>query len=546
MIKKALYSLYDNFLKLSNSESISIAYLLKLAGYDDEFRSKIEELSKSNPKDFSYLFKDGDRIYIPLSEHISVLDFEDRNVIIALKFAKIGHYIASDIDYINGYASLGESKNQISIAKILNKEIAYLKKSKKFFEEVMNDISGFIKQDNWIEIFISNSEKLYDNRLIREKLQDVNNEYEQSRMRAVRSIREVCEDLIDKCEYEITEADLNLKNFINSPARQGSNVSKAIIVISQSPHDIAQASYERAWTSCMNLASGSNKHCIIDEAKDGGLVAYLIREDDLDIKKPLSRILIRKYRSSDGKVIARVENQIYGAQSSAFLNAVKKFVEENINKNQEEDGYYKLTGGSYTDTLNPYIELGDKLYFDKIVVQHIHERFKTIYVSILRDEAFDFVYNSGFHVDTSSITNIKDDDFEISKELVKTILSPKAICHFVSKIHKADQHEVIEMIIRVFGNENDEYIRNAVADKLQNLDCSSTKDELGNGAELIKKDFIKLIESMTDENGQRFKLQDNIDKYIKDIIGETAAYALDTKSPAYMYMFACYIQEGLI
>lgn len=540
MIRKALYSLYNNLLKLSNSESISIAYLLKIAGYDEEFRAKIEELSKSNPKDFSYLFKNGDRIYIPLSEQISVLDPNDRHVIIALKFGKSGSYLASDVDYINGYASPSGSKNRISIAKILYKESAFLKKRKSFFEAVMNDVLSFIKQEDWISQFIDNANNLINVTFLITELRNISN----NTNLVIATIKKYCEDLIGKCQYEIEELETHLSNFINSPARQGSNIANAIVVISQDPHDIAQASFERAWTSCLNIASGVNKHCIIDEAKDGGLVAYLIREDDLEIKKPLSRMLIRKYRSNDGKVIARVEDQIYGVQSSTFKDAVNKFVNENINKDSEAEGYYKLTGGSYSDSLEKYYKIGGKVNIDYIVDQYTQGHFSTVYNSLLKEVAFNFAYENNFDAYRSNLS----EEVKVTKELLSAILPPKTICYFIQRICKEDPYVRSDLIRDIFHISNEE-LSLLATERLKNLDCSSAKGANADEIELVKKDFIKVVNSLENYDDKKFELshiQNDIDRHVKDIIGETAAYALDKSKNLHTFLFAYYLQEGLI
>lgn len=127
------------------------------------------------------------------------------------------------------------------------------------------------------------------------------------------------------------------------------------VVISKNVHDLAAMSTGRGWTSCMNLASGLHKEDVYCEIKNGGFVAYLIKVDDKNIEHPLSRIHIRRFDkkqklSSMPQSIAIQEETVYGKEVPGFSEIVKNWIMSK--QGQIPAGYYKRTGGKYSDTFS--------------------------------------------------------------------------------------------------------------------------------------------------------------------------------------------------
>jgi len=143
-----------------------------------------------------------------------------------------------------------------------------------------------------------------------------------------------------------------LKNiFDNSKTRSLSKRKKPLlVVISQDPHDIAQMSTGRGWKSCNELdTTGKYDNGIyLCEIKSGGLIAYLIVDDDVEIKRPISRILIRRFVSEDGKNIAVPEKKIYGTQVNGFLEIVEEWISDH---QKIIPDIYHLSGIPHSDTL---------------------------------------------------------------------------------------------------------------------------------------------------------------------------------------------------
>lgn len=105
-----------------------------------------------------------------------------------------------------------------------------------------------------------------------------------------------------KAPAEVTDA------FMNDPQRAASSIAQPKIVISRHPHDVAGMSTDRGWRSCMemggpNTAGGINQRFLQHDIQNGTHVAYLVRPDDNDIKKPMARIALKPFHSDDENVV---------------------------------------------------------------------------------------------------------------------------------------------------------------------------------------------------------------------------------------------------
>ena len=146
-----------------------------------------------------------------------------------------------------------------------------------------------------------------------------------------------------------------LHEFKNDPIR--SSNGEFLIVISRHPYDVAGASTDRSWTSCMDLGlprinypktrpnEGINRRYIPKDIQEGTLVAYVVTKDELYIGpngepkvklvRPLSRMLMKPHNSDVGSVYA--VGKMYGSQYPEFYQKVKEWTSKNLNN--------KLTGG---------------------------------------------------------------------------------------------------------------------------------------------------------------------------------------------------------
>ena len=172
-----------------------------------------------------------------------------------------------------------------------------------------------------------------------------------------------------KASPEITNA------FMNDPQRAASSIAQPKIIISRHPHDVAGMSTDRGWRSCMemggpNTRGGINQHYLQHDIQNGTHVAYLVRPEDNDIKKPMARIALKPYHDSDltgfdvDHTILRPESRVYGigargddddnnasgvdsAIVSSFKNTVRNWTNQNFP--MKENSTYTKNDDVYND-----------------------------------------------------------------------------------------------------------------------------------------------------------------------------------------------------
>ncbi|AVH85060.1 hypothetical protein RsoM2USA_132 [Ralstonia phage RsoM2USA] len=141
------------------------------------------------------------------------------------------------------------------------------------------------------------------------------------------------------------------KLFANDPQRQASKDAGYKIVISRHPYDIAGMSTNRGWTSCMNLM-GINGHYVMSDVEGGTIIAYLVRGNDLNIKNPTGRILIKPFFNVDkpDEFILQRESQVYGTNVNGFTQKVDEWLNE-VNGDKAA-GVYCISPGKYVDGMD--------------------------------------------------------------------------------------------------------------------------------------------------------------------------------------------------
>lgn len=142
-----------------------------------------------------------------------------------------------------------------------------------------------------------------------------------------------------------------LKEFTNDPARAASKKAHLLVVISRHPYDILGASFDRGWTSCMNLKDGVNAHLIKQLAQRGGIVAYVVENNDKNINRPIARLIISPYYNEDfSKSVLAISSKVYGAAAPGFVQTVQAFL-KSVNAGKPE-GTYTSPQGIYCETSN--------------------------------------------------------------------------------------------------------------------------------------------------------------------------------------------------
>lgn len=333
--------MYNIIIKLASS-------FLKLANEAyEEFRDRVERLSRENPYPFKDWFDANGRTYIDFQDY-NFTNEDDKYVISLLE--EEGWDV---IDYKGGYAQ--KNNRKMKIGKIFNQ---IKRETKRKYELKIQEA----QQKNADEF----------------ELDAINKKFERDM------------NFIDDSEQQ----------FINSPARSKKE-GDLMIVISQNPHDVASMSTGRSWESCMTLGSGGHHQDVYCEVARGGLVAYLINKNDKNITNPYARIHIRRFDSKNGHSIAVPEKSVYGNDVQGFLPAVENWI-ASMQQNFPI-GHYKRKGGKWSDTFSddyfvtPNIENVDaqKQMIDYLKGENLPEdlKYKTYVVTdMLYDEYGDDDY----------------------------------------------------------------------------------------------------------------------------------------------------------
>jgi hypothetical protein len=144
----------------------------------------------------------------------------------------------------------------------------------------------------------------------------------------------------------VKEKQKLLNNYLNDKIREKPKPS--LIVISKAKYDIAGMSTGRGWTSCMNIDGGSNYSYITCDLEEGSIIAYLVKKDDLNIKNPIARVLIKPFinRYDEDDIIFRPEDVIYGTATKSFGQKVSEL----LGGNQDINSVYDLNDKLYSDS----------------------------------------------------------------------------------------------------------------------------------------------------------------------------------------------------
>lgn len=131
------------------------------------------------------------------------------------------------------------------------------------------------------------------------------------------------------------------------------------VCISRHPYDVAGADTDRPWINCMTLyhynrfkkewfAKGQSVAHLLQDVRQGSLVAFLIDKSDRNIQHPLANVTIKPYlNEQDPKDYVLVpDNRMYGVKNIPFFVTVFNWCDE---VNGKKIGYYKIAKGLHMD-----------------------------------------------------------------------------------------------------------------------------------------------------------------------------------------------------
>jgi hypothetical protein len=165
---------------------------------------------------------------------------------------------------------------------------------------------------------------------------------------------------------------LDLYSTRGSKNIDSSKTTNLIIVFSKHPYDIAGMSYDRTWDSCMHLSDGGSNSYVKHDIENGTIIAYLCKENDITIKNPIGRILIKPYVNDLGETVLYPEFKTYGdiENPGQFIEVIDNYL---INS-QSIKTKYKLLHCIYPDS--PRKVIGPK----DIMKKHALEKLEGEYV----------------------------------------------------------------------------------------------------------------------------------------------------------------------
>jgi hypothetical protein len=153
--------------------------------------------------------------------------------------------------------------------------------------------------------------------------------------------------------------------FDADPQRAATRKADKLIVISRHPYDVAGMSTDRGWKSCMNLVDGVNRHYVLRDVKAGSIVAYLIRADDLNVNKPLARILIKSYQQKGNPTnLAMMGDMVYGTAPQEFKQQVDDWITNRYNA--DKSGLFCIAKGLYQDVIPSQMRLATDEQFTQL------------------------------------------------------------------------------------------------------------------------------------------------------------------------------------
>jgi hypothetical protein len=269
----------------------------------DPFRERVERAGYGRQFPFASWFPEGGRVYLPfeMTSETQGEDGVDKDIQEILEEA--GYKIA---DYRQGLAVNAQGR-QYRIGKIL--QSLYQRESKELDAE----------RENFSEIKFQTRRK--------------------------------------RLEEYWTEALALFQNSVYR-AHAGSGKPGFLVVISSNIHDIGAMSTGRDWTSCMNLSGGAHSEDVYCEIKKGGFVAYLIKENDKEIRKPLARIAIRRFENKkSGQSLAIPEETVYGNEIEGFSQVVQNWLDSK--QGHITPGVFYRRGGEHSDSLEKVMIKGD-------------------------------------------------------------------------------------------------------------------------------------------------------------------------------------------
>ena len=286
------------------------------------------------------------------------------------------------------------------------------------------------------------------------------------------------------------------------PSRSSVKKASKKVVISRHGIDLAGQSTGRDWISCKNITDGIKKEYTWSEIEEGSLVAYLIEGEDLNIQKPIARILIGVYinKEDPSDFILYPDASVYGNYTKQdFRTFVENWCESaNMKISKNYSGLYNLSPKCAADSVNKIMVVGRNLNLE---------------------DALNMFRGIGMIVPHNKNSSIKPEEFKniiafIGKNL-KEITAQKNLDDFFQFLKKYCTKETFNSVVELnnkaeLEKQIDDYFQIFCSYLTQVEDLNSFKDT--NKVRLIKNSLLKNAgEDPDDIEGTKDSIRYNLD-----------------------------------
>lgn len=262
-----------------------------------------------------------------------------------------------------------------------------------------------------------------------------------------------------------TKASAEIKgHFENDPSRQAALKKDLHIAITKDPYHVAGMSTDRGWTSCMHMETGCNANYLKADIEHGTHVAYLVHKDDKDIKNPIARIALKPFKNSDGHVVLRPEESMYGSGNSKFHDTVHEWASQHFP--MENGSPYKKSSALYNDSddiIHPPAMRSEMMKTAKTLIDRIGHPFH----ESEKENNIDHLRNIASRLSKSDMIDLVDHIHEKKKKLDDKIDAFMGIRHQAGYRHQSVASAVSSHFLK--GLSVDEQIK-TLKDRRQKID----------------------------------------------------------------------------
>jgi len=317
-----------------------------------QFRKYVKEFNRERYEEKFQEFKkkyDGDknayRLYLPYESDIqkSETELEIENLL-----SENGYEI---IDYIGGSAKFKDAKNPSKIGKVLNSFLNKVEDKERVSSLIKKFIEDPIRKSGKEEMLVCISRHPYDI-----AGSDTDRDWSNCMTIGTKSSKKVkeLEDQLSKLETEFSSNMLNQTKQLGKSTISGAAVNRERIKeIKDKLLDIKE--------------DGVNIEYIINDVKEGSLIAYLIKSTDRNINSPIANLNIKPFVRVNDKGYLIDENdfilvsdyKMYGRGNEKFKKIVDDFLVEF--NGVDKMGFYRLNKNLYNDGID-VIEDGERTH----------------------------------------------------------------------------------------------------------------------------------------------------------------------------------------